>query len=99
MRWFNDKSIPEADMLLLAGTELMAKLLSNRLVIVYDSQDTPATPSELGLYHNDITGMYHYRKLTNSKDNSPQLIEILFENNVDRILVEEHLSQYKLGQM
>lgn len=76
---------------LLAGTPVMQKMQKNRLLIVYYPNDEQASYEEIGL--PNCEGLYFVRLLQNRDDT----IEILFENPRDMDMVEQGLTQYKLG--
>lgn len=94
MKWMKHKNLSEQDLTLLAGTELAIKLVTNRLVIIYDPKEDRASMKEMGLYETE--GLYHVRRLQGDKRDDT--IEILFELAADRDLVEQALTQFKLGK-
>ena len=94
MKWMKHKNLSENDLLLLAGTDLVTKLVTNRLVIVYEPKEAPASMKELGLY--ETVGLYCVRRL--QADKRDDTIEILFELAEDREMVEQMLTQFKLGK-
>lgn len=92
MKWLRHKNLSEGDLTLLAGTSVMIKLMSNRLIITYDPKEPQATMKDMGLY--ETVGLYYVRKLTGRDDT----LEILFELPADRDAVEQALTQFKLGK-
>jgi hypothetical protein len=94
MKWMQHKNLSENDLLLLAGTETVVKLVTNRLVIVYEPKETPASMKDLGLY--ETVGLYCVRRL--QSDKRDDTIEILFELAEDREMVAQMLTQFKLGK-
>jgi len=76
----------------LAGTPLMEKLQKTRLIIVYYPNDKKAEQEELGLPYCE--GLYYIRYLQGREDT----LEILFEEQRDLDMVEQKLTQFKLGQ-
>lgn len=94
MKWMKHKNLSESDLVLLAGTELITRLLTNRLVIIYDPKEPQASMKDMGLY--DSEGLYHVRRLQGDKRDDT--LEILFELATDRDMVEQSLTQFKLGR-
>ena len=90
MKWVRHKTLSGADMDSLVGTALMEKLLMNRLAIKFDKTSEAASSKDMGLM--DTKGIFHKRDLQGNK-----YIEILFEHIEDLEMVEQKLTQYKLG--
>lgn len=78
----------------LIGSDLMAILQSNRLIIKYEKDEAQATFEEIGLF--DVKGMVFpaYKQEGRRRDT----LEILFESVEDMKTVEQHLTQFKMGQ-
>lgn len=94
MKWRRHKILSETDMDLLAGSELMGILQRNRIFIKYDPQDKKPSYEELGLF--DVTGLVY--PVFKQNDQRQDTLEILFENVADMDIVEQHLTQFKMGQ-
>jgi hypothetical protein len=73
----------------LAGTELMQKIQSNRVIIVYNPNENQGTYDKFGLY--DEVGPHFMRKIDD------YTYEFMFAEPKDMKKFEEHLSQYKLS--
>lgn len=95
MIWHRHKNLSENDLKLLAGTPLIEALLSCRLVVVYDPNESQPSMETLGLF--DTKGMVHVRKLDQSGAGSSTL-EFLFQFEEDRIRLEEHLTHVKISR-
>lgn len=94
MKWFTHKAVSDNDFELLRGTDIMINMQKTRLLIVLNPNDKPLLGQEkqIGLY--DCQGLVYYRKLQGRDDT----IEILFELEQDRDLVQEHLIKYKMSE-
>lgn len=93
MKWMRHKNLSEEDMSFLQGTDLMVKLQSHRLVVIYNPKENQATMKDMGLF--ETRGLYFVRRL--QEQSREDTIEILFEDLDDLKAVEEYLTQYKLG--
>jgi hypothetical protein len=90
MKWVRHKTLSDADMKSLVGTTLMEKLLMNRLAVKFETTAEVATSKAMGLMVTD--GVFHKRELQGKK-----YIEILFELTEDLEMIEQKLTQYKMG--
>lgn len=90
MKWVRHKTLSDADMDSLVGTALMEKLLMNRLAVKFETTSEVATSKDMGLM--ETVGIFHKRELQGTK-----YIEILFEHIEDLEMVEQKLTQYKMG--
>ena len=91
MKWLRHKELSESDLDFLIGSDIMSKLLKNKLIVKFHEDEEPATPAQMGLHNTK--GVYHMRHVNSDK----KLIEILFELTYDMDRVEESLTQYKLS--
>jgi hypothetical protein len=92
VKWLRHNNLSDSDFEALRGTQTMERLLKHRLVIIYDPSDTHARKKEMGLF--ETTGLVYWRNLSGREDT----VEIMFEDSEDLENLEEHLTQYKLGQ-
>lgn len=75
----------------LVGSALMGKLVANRLVIKMEDEETIPSAKLMGL--TTLEGLHFRRDLNNNTIH----FEILFELVADMEIVQQHLSQYKMG--
>jgi hypothetical protein len=94
MKWFNHNSLCENDLALLAGTPTMERLQQNRLIILYEPNATKPSTKELGL---DVCKELFCARVPQDR-RGDDTVEILFTSLEDMALVENHLTQFKLGQ-
>jgi hypothetical protein len=94
MKWFNHNSLCENDLALLAGTPTMERLQQNRLIISYEPNDIIPSTKEMGL--DVCKELFCARNTPRYRDDAT--VEILFTSLEDMALVENHLTQFKLGQ-
>lgn len=80
--------LSEEDFKLLAGTPTMERMQSNRVVVVYGSDEKRPSDRDLGLY--ELTGPLYVRKIDATK------FEYLFSKPVDRDNFLEALTVQKL---
>lgn len=92
MKWLRHNNLSDSDFEALRGTVTMERLLRNRLVIVLDPKDEMPSKKDLGLF--ETTGLVYWRQLSSRDDTA----EVLFEDPNDLENLEQHLTQYKLGQ-
>jgi|TARA_R110000851_G_scaffold314618_1_gene476773 hypothetical protein len=95
MQWFSHTELSGADFELLHGTELLRSMLHNKLVIVVakpSSGNARLPVDDIGLV--SCVGLYYIRPVAKSK----HTFEILFEFESDLVIVDEHLTLYKLKQ-
>lgn len=85
MKWLTHKGLAENDLEKIAGSELMSKLMLNRLVIALDPTEKVPSTEDLGLF--ETKGVFHYRTLQGRNDT----IEILFELADDMEATKEAL--------
>jgi hypothetical protein len=70
----------------------MERLQKHRLVIILDPNDKMPNKKEMGLF--ETVGLVYWRNLSSREDT----VEIMFEDLEDLENLEQHLTQYKLGQ-
>lgn len=92
VKWARHKALSVDDMFTLNGTTLMVQLQSTRLIIIYEPNDKHATFDDMNLY--GCSGVFHHRRLEDRADT----LEILFELEADRDMVEQTLTQWKMGE-
>lgn len=84
----NGGSLSETDLQLIAGTELVEKMMRNRLVVVTNNNDIA--------WHDlmtDVTGLYHIRPL----DKSKKIYQLWFETEEDNKQFTKNLYVSKLS--
>lgn len=92
MKWLRHNNLSDEDFEALRGTKTMERLQNNRLVIIFDPNDKHPSKKDLGLF--ETRSLVYWRNLSNRSDT----VEVLFENSEDLEDLEQHLTQYKLGQ-
>ena len=94
MKWFKHKSLSEKDMELLAGTDLMVRLQTNRLVIIYEPKFKKPSFKEMGLH--ECEDLFYLRIPKERHDGDT--VEIMFASADDLELVQQHMTQFKISQ-
>jgi hypothetical protein len=92
MKWLRHNNLSDSDFEALRGTPTMERLQKHRLVIILDPNDKMPNKKDMGLF--ETTGLVYWRNLSGRDDT----IEIMFEDPEDLDNIEQHLTQYKLGQ-
>jgi hypothetical protein len=90
MIWHKHKNLSDNDLRLLAGTPLIEKMLTNRLVVVFDSNTTIPSLESLGLFNT--IGLVHVKYLQQNQNH----MEFLFECPEDLTSLENYLTLLKL---
>lgn len=93
MKWTRVKEVSadDLDRLARADSPLFITMLRHKLILKYDPNDLRAKLKDIGLM--DTKGLFHIRDIHERGDS----FEILFELDEDRDMVEQYLTQYKLG--
>lgn len=91
MRWLRHRAISDDDFKLLRGSPTMEKLQRNRLVFTIDPNEKLPSNKDLGLY--ETNGLVYLRKLSGREDT----VEVMFEDPEDLDMLEQYLTQYKMG--
>ena len=95
MKWTRHKILSKDDMKLLAGTHVMQAMQRHRLVIKYDINEKQPTFEQMGLY--TVEGLV-FPSYMQQEQRGNDTLEILFENETDMDIVEQSLTQFKMGQ-
>ena len=86
----NGGSLSETDLQLIAGTELVEKMMRNRLVVVTNNNDIA--------WHDlmtDVTGLYHIRPL----DKSKKIYQLWFETEEGKFIKQHSQTPIQIRVM
>lgn len=84
----NAGSLSESDLQLIAGTDIVLKMMRNRKLIIVDNSEC-----NWNLLLDKVTGFYHVRRIDQQK-----LYQVWFENPSDMEQFEKNLLMAKLSQ-
>lgn len=87
----NGGSLSESDLSLLAGTEIVVRMMRNRLIVIFEE----GSDIKWELLTDGLAGLYHVRPIDPTKQRN--VFQIWFEDEKDRHKFKKNSMLQKLG--